>query len=251
MVRPAPTPANRHGCPGRTPAAVVQVCRSGTTRAVKRSVHRGGPPRWETPPWWFRRRGPEAGHGRCRRRARQRWFRAAAAGTLVNSKCAVRRWRRAFSMSCGIGGNGSRQRASELGSNLSGVGALVVQVEGEGSQPDRIESALDDGECCPLLGDEENPQARQDALGHHVGDRLRFAGARRALQDEGPTLPSPQHRSLLGGVSWGSGFRGSRARPHSTCRTHRPPPPGRGTSRSASRRDGGPMGARGRSRRVG
>jgi hypothetical protein len=76
-----------------------------------------------------------------------------------------------------------------------------VQLETEVAEAGRRQPALHDLERRHLFGDEQDGLAAGQALRDQVGDRLRLAGARRALQDEALAGLCGQHGGQLRGVA--------------------------------------------------
>src|SRR5262249_53755610 len=60
----------------------------------------------------------------------------------------------------------------------------VVDQAAQLVQPGLTQPMVDDVDGGPLLAYEQNPLASGDEIGNEVGDRLRFAGSRWALDDE-------------------------------------------------------------------
>jgi hypothetical protein len=100
----------------------------------------------------------------------------------------------------GVDGDRVLQCGLHLGAHSCGLGALVVQVEHEGAHADGLEPPRDDVQGRALLGDEQHLLSVGDRAGEQVGDRLRLAGAGRALEDEGAAGGGLGDRAQLRGV---------------------------------------------------
>ena len=87
------------------------------------------------------------------------------------------------------------------------VGLVAVQLEAGVTDLDFVQAPLDDLERCHLLGDEQDPPVGGDRFGDQIRDRLRLAGAWRALNhqiaavldvDDGQRLGAVRVHDLVG-----------------------------------------------------
>ena len=95
----------------------------------------------------------------------------------------------------------SLEHAAQLGDRLALARLVRVQLEAEVAEAGAGEPALHHLERGLLLGDEQHALAGDQRLGDQVGDRLRLAGAGRALQHERPTVGGGQDRGELARVA--------------------------------------------------
>jgi hypothetical protein len=68
---------------------------------------------------------------------------------------------------------------------------------GQLAQPLGLQPGMDDVDRGALLTDEQHAPTAGDVIGDQVGDGLRLAGPRRALNDETLACPGPGHGGHL------------------------------------------------------
>ena len=100
----------------------------------------------------------------------------------------------------GFGPVGELHRRAELFQDIRLARFVGMQLQAERPQPDRFEAAIDHLQRRPLFRHEKHPAAQRQIVRDQIGDRLRFAGAGRAVQHETLAPFRQQHRRKLRGV---------------------------------------------------
>ena len=77
---------------------------------------------------------------------------------------------------------------------------MAVQLQTGIAQPHVVQPALDHFQSRHLLGNEQHRPAAADCLGDHIGDGLRFSGARRTLDHQTHALVYVQKGQSLRAV---------------------------------------------------